>query len=116
MAIIQCPGCGKNISDKAEACPHCGKTFKTGILCEECGEIIPEGCNACPNCGCPIPQKEKLEQPCVSKKENTTMKPCETCGKLIAKSAKKCPHCGATVRHKKGCLIAILIFVFGNGC
>lgn len=24
MALIECPECGKNISDKAELCPHCG--------------------------------------------------------------------------------------------
>ena len=24
MALIQCPECGNNISDKAVACPHCG--------------------------------------------------------------------------------------------
>jgi uncharacterized OB-fold protein len=24
MALIKCPECGKQISDKAEVCPHCG--------------------------------------------------------------------------------------------
>ena len=24
MAIIPCPECGKEVSDKAEICPHCG--------------------------------------------------------------------------------------------
>lgn len=24
MAMIKCPECGKEISDRAEACPHCG--------------------------------------------------------------------------------------------
>ena len=26
MALIKCPECGKNMSDKAEKCPHCGYT------------------------------------------------------------------------------------------
>lgn len=26
MALIQCPNCSKNISDKATSCPHCGST------------------------------------------------------------------------------------------
>lgn len=26
MAIIQCPGCDKKMSNKAAACPHCGET------------------------------------------------------------------------------------------
>ena len=24
MALIKCPNCGQDISDKAEKCPHCG--------------------------------------------------------------------------------------------
>lgn len=28
MAIIKCPECKKNISDKAESCPHCGYELK----------------------------------------------------------------------------------------
>jgi len=24
MALIQCPECGRDVSDKAAACPHCG--------------------------------------------------------------------------------------------
>lgn len=27
MALINCPNCGKQISDKAKNCPHCGKSF-----------------------------------------------------------------------------------------
>lgn len=27
MALINCPQCGKSISDKAVKCPHCGVTF-----------------------------------------------------------------------------------------
>ena len=36
MALIKCPECGKEISDKASNCP---------------------------NCGCPIEQKSKIEEP-----------------------------------------------------
>ena len=25
MALIKCPDCGRDISDKAPACPHCGR-------------------------------------------------------------------------------------------
>lgn len=28
MALIKCPECGKNISDKAESCPHCGYSLE----------------------------------------------------------------------------------------
>ena len=30
MAIIQCPGCGSNISDQAVQCPKCGQTLNGG--------------------------------------------------------------------------------------
>lgn len=29
MAMIKCPECGKEISDKATACPHCGAKHET---------------------------------------------------------------------------------------
>lgn len=29
MALINCPECGKEISDKAKACPHCGYPLST---------------------------------------------------------------------------------------
>lgn len=29
MALIKCPECNKNVSDKAENCPHCGYSFET---------------------------------------------------------------------------------------
>ena len=75
MAIISCPNCGKQISDKAKACPGCGyvlemeeKEDKTEkILCEECGFELSADMDTCPNCGCPVskrevPDKEREEQ------------------------------------------------------
>lgn len=60
MAMIKCSTCGKDISDKAAACPQCGTPVVPAvpevmaILCEECGSEIPAGSSACPNCGCPV--------------------------------------------------------------
>lgn len=31
MAMIKCPECGKEISDKANSCPNCGYTFIKNI-------------------------------------------------------------------------------------
>lgn len=57
MALVNCPNCGKEISDKAEQCPQCGYEFvknnKTGI-CAECGAEIGCGNTECQNCGCPV--------------------------------------------------------------
>ena len=32
MALIKCPECGKQISDKAEVCPHCGIEVQKVLL------------------------------------------------------------------------------------
>lgn len=31
MALIKCKDCGKQVSSKADKCPHCGVKIKTGI-------------------------------------------------------------------------------------
>ncbi len=51
MAIIKCPECGRQISDKAPVCPNCGVEIagKT-IKCTQCGEIYFCDQNMCPNC------------------------------------------------------------------
>lgn len=37
MAIIKCPECGKDVSDKARNCPHCGNPIDTKVYCPKCG-------------------------------------------------------------------------------
>ncbi len=67
MAIVYCTQCGKQISDKAKKCIHCGKVFEENttelneMICEECGNAIPESSKECPNCGCPVSSKPKFE-------------------------------------------------------
>lgn len=68
MALIQCPECGREISDKAKKCIHCGKVFieeqieKEEIICNECGMILLETDEVCPNCGCPVERKADKEE------------------------------------------------------
>lgn len=50
MALIKCPECGKEISDKAAICPNCGATVKKKF-CQHCGEAIDNDCVVCPKCG-----------------------------------------------------------------
>lgn len=66
MAIINCPECGKEISDKAEKCIYCGKVFEENIepiqkqICTECGAELDNDATICSQCGCPInPHKKK---------------------------------------------------------
>ncbi len=56
MAMITCPNCGEQVSDKAKKCVHC----KTVLIqeekkrCTECGAELEEGATECQNCGCPV--------------------------------------------------------------
>lgn len=54
MALIKCEECGQVVSDKAEACPHCGCPVEKLMACPECGHLIEEGEFYCKNCGYPL--------------------------------------------------------------
>lgn len=61
MALIKCPACGKEISEQAAFCVHCGiklerapKENSPTIFCPECGTQIPAESTVCPRCGFPI--------------------------------------------------------------
>ena len=49
MALIQCPNCGKEISDKAQSCVYCGCIFsqKTKKTCPECGNELEQDVSVC---------------------------------------------------------------------
>lgn len=51
MAMIKCPECGRQISDKAPFCPCCGVGIagKT-VKCPQCGEVYFREQEMCPNC------------------------------------------------------------------
>ena len=63
MAMITCPNCGEQVSDKAKKCVHC----KTILIqeekkrCAECGAELEEGTTECPNCGCPVEEINALD-------------------------------------------------------
>jgi len=55
MAIIKCPECGHDVSDRAKTCPHCGVDIAGQIItCPDCGEVIFKDAAECTNCHCPI--------------------------------------------------------------
>lgn len=37
MALIKCPACGHQVSDRAKSCPSCGQPIDTAIRCPKCG-------------------------------------------------------------------------------
>lgn len=55
MALIKCPECGKEVSDKAPACIHCGFPLQSSnIKCPECGKEISDNEQVCIYCGFPL--------------------------------------------------------------
>lgn len=51
MAIIKCPECGHQISDKAPVCPSCGVEIAGKIeKCPYCGEVYFKSEGVCPHC------------------------------------------------------------------
>ena len=74
MALIACPECGKDVSDKALECPHCEAILKEPDkkICVECGNELEEGTEICPKCGCPTAEHEndKLIDNVAGTKEN----------------------------------------------
>ena len=51
MAIIKCPECGHEISDKAPFCPSCGVAIAgRTITCPECGQTYFSELKECPKC------------------------------------------------------------------
>lgn len=68
MAIITCPECGREVSNKAASCPNCGAPINNSSekkFCIYCGEQIDKECVVCPKCGKQIEMKNS---------ENFTMK------------------------------------------
>lgn len=51
MALITCKECGKEVSDAAKTCPHCGAPVVKEIYCSNCGEKVPATECFCPKCG-----------------------------------------------------------------
>lgn len=63
MAMIKCPECGQELSDKAKKCINCGKVLieETAPIkyCAECGKEIEIDSQECPFCGCPVEQEKE---------------------------------------------------------
>lgn len=51
MALINCPECGKQISDAAQVCPDCGFPVGKTKYCQHCGQKIPVENKFCNKCG-----------------------------------------------------------------
>ena len=57
-AIIQCPECGKEISDQSERCIHCGVPI---YVCPKCGNLASGKLKFCPRCGNAVGANDNAE-------------------------------------------------------
>ncbi len=69
MAMIKCPKCNEDVSDKSTKCIHCGHVLieKPKLFCEECGNEIRKSDKLCSKCGCPIDKQHDLQKVEVTK-------------------------------------------------
>lgn len=78
MALIKCPECGKEVSDKAIECPQCKAKLKEPELvkkiCLECGTELQDDERICPKCGCPVPTEEQIKVEAVKKHKKKILK------------------------------------------
>lgn len=94
MSLIKCPECGKEISDKAEKCPHCNLDIKkyNQKLEEEKQEAERQKNNE--------EEKRKAEEQ-KKLKELESKEKCPECGVLIDKGIEKCTNCGFPIKEEK---------------
>lgn len=130
MALIQCPECAREVSDRAVSCPQCGfpvakevgtilpEEMEVGpclpkvVDCLDCKTIFSFEDEVCPNCGLFNSQKYRILE------ENgliEELKPTVPQVKPENEEGIKCPKCGAKNSHfaaKQG--FGIIKFVVGN--
>jgi ribosomal protein L37E len=62
MALVKCPNCNKNVSDKADFCPACNYKLQNcaTLICTECGNPLHDSDTVCNNCGYPLSKTNTL--------------------------------------------------------
>ncbi len=83
MALINCPICGKQVSDRGTDCIHCGSSLIVKFAeCPECGSRQAEENERCEICGCPL---------------NVKYISCPECGNEMPEDAIRCETCGCPI-------------------
>lgn len=73
MALINCPECNHEISDKAEKCPNCGFPIPKISHCRLCGKEISVGQEVCEKCkkDYEIPESKEIDNKKTKAKHST---------------------------------------------
>lgn len=87
MALINCPDCGKEVSDSAKNCIHCGCVLKQNLVaCPECGNEISENAVSCPKCGFTLRKEDTAQKVVVLKESKATGKKLLMSGLVVSLS------------------------------
>lgn len=77
MALVQCPECSKEVSDKATTCIHCGYPLRDSLgfaqHCHCCKREIPQASEYCPYCGEKIRESERNSSSADAEKPTSIM-------------------------------------------
>lgn len=99
MAIIKCPECGHNVSDKAPTCPSCGvKIVGKIVKCSACGEVYFKDQQLCPHCHITNQQYEKDEEVVILEPDDDV----DTHSKTHGKEEEQTPPPSQQPKKKKG--------------
>ena len=100
MALIICPECGKEISDKAKCCIHCGYPLEEMQKAqqeqeERYWEVDPDSVNSNKSeDGIAGPEPEEISE--------AVFVNCPVCGKQVSSKTYDCPNCGHPINEKPG--------------
>lgn len=104
MTLIKCKECNKEISDKAETCPHCGITLKKKktvkeakiikengqrTTCTKCGNMLYVNSKFCTKCG------KSIEE--MKDDDILYLKYCPKCNSNLFMNQKFCSGCGSNI-------------------
>lgn len=95
MALINCPECDKEISDKTSCCPHCGYPVYLEMnhyfgkkKCPYCGTINEHYSANCKNCNGILPESEDLLN------KEIEIEKAEISEEVFFHGTTNCPNCG----------------------
>ena len=111
MALINCPECGKQISDKSEICVACGFPIREYLsekdnekiedekhICPYCGEPVFKGDDYCDGCGMRLTDYINTDKPLRNSYEVDFSKipytVCPQCGRKNKAGIFSCSGCG----------------------
>jgi len=80
--VISCQECGKEVEERFQFCPFCGKKLIKPKICSNCGFKLKENFMFCPDCGKKWDSSEKTIMPKSEKERKTGVKKAETIEKV----------------------------------